>query len=76
MLQGCLFQRQANSRQPYIFKMLIEKHCTDMKEYFYEVYNWVKRARSWETGTGAALRSSTILDRLLYLSLPISVKLR
>lgn len=56
--------------------MLIEKHCTDMKEYFYEVYNWVKRARSWETGTGAALRSSTILDRLLYLSLPISVKLR
>lgn len=43
--------------------MLIEKHCTDMKEYFYEVYNWVKRARSWETGAVTALRSSTILDK-------------
>lgn len=43
--------------------MLIEKHCTDTKEHFCKVCNWVKRARSWETDAVTALRSGAILDK-------------
>lgn len=74
ILQESIFERQVNSIQPYIFKILSEKHFL-MKVFSKTVYLSEKNQKPKDRRL-AALRSEPILNKSPCTSVSPSVKLR